>query len=90
MSGTARELILAKSPQVQEVLKILMTRISIDQGGDLKTLEQLAPEALEWWDQIVADASRVGAIAEEELAAMIIERVRKQEVWGKILRGNAN
>lgn len=85
---TARERIRAKPETVQVVLKVMVTRASLhDPEPDF---EQLTNAALLCWEVLVADYRKEnGPISEAALAEQIVDRLRKQDVWGKILRGNA-
>lgn len=89
-----RDVIRSKPPVVSQMIHCLMTRASLDLPGepDEAKFERLACDALTSWDEIYAEACALAPepVTEEQLAELMIARLRKQEVWGKILRGNSN
>lgn len=89
-----RDLIRSKPPAVIQMIHCLMTRESLDLPDELddSKFELLACGALSTWDEIYAEACGLAPepVTEEQLAELLIDRLRKQEVWGKILRGNSN
>jgi len=87
---TFREQILSRPPVVQEMLKILIVRLGVEPGNESLSHEDLTPKAVSWWESIYAEANGVIPVTETDLAEELISRVRRQEVWGKILRGNSN
>ena len=85
---TIRERILSKPPEVQIVLKAKMTKLRIDEGSPDCPHETYAEEALAWWDTVCRD---LGVNMQDEddeaaLAIQITQGLRRQKVWGKILR----
>jgi hypothetical protein len=92
---TAREQILAKPGSVQVVIKAKITKDAIE--DPTPDWEKRALAALEWWGGIMAGVRmlfRAEGIDNAEpdearIAEWLVEGIRKQEVWGKILRGDA-
>ena len=91
---TARQQIQLKPRPVQEMLKIWMVVADVKEHiHPLSTDEQMeraAYAALDWWRGVYLEATELIPSTEEALAEELIARIRKQEVWGKILRGSAN
>ena len=81
---TAQARFQSRPDAVQIVLKCKMTVDSLD--DPLPDLDAYAASALAWWDRMAA--SRPARTSEERFAELAIERLRKQSVWGKILRGD--
>jgi hypothetical protein len=91
---TARARILARPEAVQLVLRAKITKDSIDDPAP--DFEKYGVAALFWWDSIMVqmravwrDSYEEPDPSESEVAERIIAGLRKQPVWGKILRGAA-
>jgi hypothetical protein len=86
---SSRDSVLAKPGAVRVVVHAWMTKDSLeDPGADYETL---AFRALAAWERIVSEGKEIEAgYTEIELAECIVAGLRKQDVWGKILRGNAS
>jgi hypothetical protein len=89
--------ILAKPETVQVVIKALMVKASISAGRDKggrewsdADLELYGGTALRQWNQVVSKCRKFdSSVNESHLAETVVDGMRKQQVWGKILRGNA-
>lgn len=84
---TARQRIRAKPPAVQVVLKAYIVKLSID---DVEPdWPGYAERALLWWEEL-KPMFMAGGMGETAAAELVIAGLRKQDVWGKILRGPAS
>lgn len=81
MSTAARDEIGGKPEAVQIVLKAQILKAVLEETAP--NHEAFAQQALAWWAGLRAECPEVAD--EEVLAAMILERLRKQDVWGKLL-----
>ena len=91
---TAREEIRAKPPEIQTVIQVYMTvkLLENDHPTDAE-YETAGRIALDWWQGLIArylETAMLVHVTEIDIAKEIIERLRKQDVWGRILRGDAN
>lgn len=87
---TARDRILAKSPDVQRALRVLMTVDAVKEGAGLPW-EQIAERQLAEWDRLLTEiGEQSGDWSEDAIARRIVEGCRRLDVWGRILRGSAN
>jgi hypothetical protein len=82
---TVKDEILSRPVAVQIVIKAHITKASLD--DEAPDYERYGADALAWWDAIVSDyrASDPDA-GEAAIADRVIELLRKQDVWGRILR----
>lgn len=101
---TWKQKILAKPDAVQIVLKVFMAHPTLVKDRPLDShdeveMEALAEAALTKWDDLVRDirasargprGSRRRYFSECAIADRLVEGLRKQEGWGRILRGAAN
>jgi hypothetical protein len=86
---TVRDAILARPDAVQIVIKAKITKSSID--DDSPDYDRYGIEALDWWEQVVKDWRVADPDADESsIADRVIQRLRGQDVWGRILREGAN
>jgi len=86
---TVAERILAKPGPVIDVIRAYMTKASL--RDEHPNWEAYGAKALEWWEETfafccsgIAPAPEI--FTEEMIAVLILERLRKQEVFGRILR----
>lgn len=90
---TVREQVHRKPEAVQVIIRVFAVKISIDNPIPLGWEKHLT-QALHEWEEVVAESASIFAPfappTESEIAERLIEGLRTQEVWGKILRGNAS
>lgn len=75
----------------QVVVKAIATKYGITHklgNSDAEITEQLTAGLKAWEEDwpVLAD----GILSQEQVATIIVERLRDQETWGKILRSGAN
>ena len=75
----------AKPKAVRTFLKVYMTKASIDDPAP--DWDLYAAQALDFWTDLQHSLAvmEVGLV-EKEVAEMLVERLRGQEGWGRILR----
>lgn len=80
----------SKPESVQIVIKARIVKLAIHMPYEemLNARERLAEEALKWWEEEIY--SSMTGLTEEQAAEFLVERMRGQEVWGKILREGTN
>jgi hypothetical protein len=90
---TVKAQIQSRPGPVQVVLQAFMVSASVKDGCHLSTdadFERYGAAAIRQWDEFVATCREAEpALAECALAESVVDGLRKQEVWGKILRGCA-
>ena len=102
---TFKQRVLAKPGAVQAVLKVFMAHPGLNPDEPLDPhdevqMERIAEAALQRWEATVRECREAGGhsaarasrkyLSEAKIAERVIEELRKQEGWGKVLRGDAN
>lgn len=91
-----RDLVRRKPPVVQQVLRIIATKQSLERDDrveiDGDEGARLFAGAMREWDRWVEMARGVTEVTESELAEVIVARLRKDPAhgWDRILRGRSN
>lgn len=77
---------IAELPELaRTVITVWITKASLgDPGSGEEILERYGEKALAWWEE--QKLAVRGIVDETELARLIVERLRAQEGWGRILR----
>jgi hypothetical protein len=89
---TIREQLLSRPPAAQIVIRAYATKASLHDPKAEEKWDHYGAEAIAWWDsQLTELRTELGAYASETtLAEMVIEKLRKQDTWGRILRKGTN
>ena len=89
MQETVKEQILAKPEAVQVVIKAHVTKASLN--DETPDYDRYGADALSWWDAVVKQWRVSDPDASEAIiAGHVVERLRKQDVWGRILRAQTS
>lgn len=78
--------VLSRPPEVRQVLRIFMTRLSLDDPDP--DWETYAGYALQLWQDAVDEGRPY--ISEVELAQAVMDETLQHEVWKRVLRARAN
>ena len=83
---TAKQSILLKPTLAQRIIRARMTKLSIDDPSP--DWEAYGSQALQWWDETHQEfeAEAKQPISETQLAEKIIEKLKDDTLWGKLLR----
>ncbi len=86
---TARQTILGYPEEVQIVIKMYITKASLEDNKP--DFEKYGLEAIKWWEHLVTYVME-GKVTPVNMAKHIISRMRedKASAWYKILRQDAN
>lgn len=89
-----RSHVLRRPPAVRELLRIIATKMSVEDGVEVDEDEgaRMFARALREWDEVFDQAREITEISEASLAELVIDRLRKnpEHGWDRILRGKAN
>ena len=87
IAPSIRDRILAKPGYVQTVIRALMVKAALEDSSP--NWDEYGEAALADWNENIYPAAAELGMSEEEAGQEILTRLRKQDVWGKILRGDS-